>query len=1051
MFGFLWVILLVAIITPRVFATVATGNADVVLGQPDLKSSNVNVVENNRFSGLAGVYGNGGVWIADSTNNRVLFFHYWPVVNGQGADGVIGQPDFTSGKPNRGGAAAANTLNRPYSVAQAVVGGHQYVWVADSGNNRILRYTDPQAIGATADLVLGQSDFISTMTNRGTGVAANTLSLSNPRNSPYPGSVAINRLTGDVWVADKGNRRVLKYSGSSLATGMDANLVLGKRSFTDTYCGSISASCMAFPTGITVNINTGDVWVTETELNRALRFPSPSASSASADVVLGQSDFVSTTASARANTLYQPVGISVVVNGATTYVYVADAANNRVLKYTSPFVSSGQNASVVLGQSDFVSSGWNGFTNSSLLYPVSVFSEDGGSYYAVWVADMVRVLRFDTTDTNNVSATLVLGAPDFAHASGNSVENKGFATPAGVVYDPKYKRLFVSDENNSRVLWWNTTSPLSTQRPADGVLGRAGFTELFSSFVIAQNKLAQPAGLAVDASGNLYVADYYANRVVRFPGASLATGMNADLVLGQADFTSGLANRGSSAAANTMYQPYSVAVDKHGNIWVGDMFNNRALKFSAASLANGANASLVLGQADSSSNLCNRGSSTPGDNTLCQPSGIYVDAFDRVWIADMANSRILKFDAPGSYGQSASLELGQSGFNVGTFGVISQYTLANPYSAALDAFGNVWVTDTSNSRIVKYSPPFSNAMPATSVVGQSDFTSGVPNRGGNLANANTLYSPYALAFDTLSNLYVADTANNRVTMYNSGLAITALNPSLSASADNSLTLTWDTTGNTGYVAALFSDSDYLNPVAGSSGTLTGNSKTFTGLSANTSYYFEVKISTEIDVAYNLNQVSLLTAPPPGPYVAALLLASGFNTGAVQVGIQGANFTPNTTVKLSKAGQPDITGVVAYTNTTSLTVSFNLSGAVPGGWDLVVTVPAQQPFTKAGAFAVLAPTTNVEPVKVLQGIFNPAKGDKSYIATHLASAGKVTVKVYDPGGRLVRDIFEGDRNSGDYSDEWDGRNDGGSKVASGVYLVRIEGPGFKTTKRVLVVK
>ncbi len=1221
-----------------VSATISNGDADIVLGQQDLQSSYINVIENNRFNGPAGIYISDGLWVVDRSNNRVVFLNEsYATSNGESMEGVIGQTDFNSGKPNRGGAAANNTLNQPCGVAEDTIGGHKYVWIADCGNNRVLRFTDPPNIGATADMVLGQTNFTSTMTNRGGSVAANTLNL--------PVGVDVNRVTGDVWVADEGNARVLKYSGGALSSGMDASLELGQPAMTsDHNCIGPTATCLADPTGVRVNPDNGDVWVLEPYFNRALRFPSPSSDYAAADIVLGQQNFTSGSGGTTANTLNLfgrggPRGPGAGFNGislvhdATDYLLISDAGNNRVLKYTSPY-TSGQNASVVFGQNDFTSNSFNfSYSTGNIYLPVGVYGGTNGYGGNIWTIDYnSRILSFANTNISGSSASLVLGAPNFSYTYINSVEGKGFYYPNSIVYDPKYKRIFVSDLDNNRVLWWNNASPLFTQRPADGVIGQTDFYSNQCS-AAADNKICNPGGVAVDAEGNLYVADEMHNRVLRFSGAGLATGMSANLVLGQSDFVSGQANRGGAVSAGGMYQPVGVHVDSSGNVWVADEFNHRVLGFSAASLTNGADASFVLGQADFASNSCNRGNSNPSDNSLCQPTGVFQDSSNNVWVADMANSRILKFNGPISNGQSASLVLGQGGFNSSSISGANQNSLNNPYAATLDMFGNVWVPDYRNNRIMEYAPPFSNGMTATNVIGQPNFTSGSTNRGG-YADADTLNWPTFLTFDDQDNLYAADSGNNRVTIYSSGLSATGLNPLFISRSSSSLTASWDNVPGADYVVVLSSVSSF-SP-AKSSSTITSNSKDFSALDSSTTYYFKVKLATETDISFSLNEISTATLapapsvssiapssgtvntsvditdltgtgfqngaavkltrtgqtaiaativgfvnsteltctlplagaatgqwnilvvnpdgqsgeltdgfavndPPPVPTAIApntgsngapvsitdlagtgfqngatvklvktgefdinatnvtvestlkitcVLPISGKTTGAwdvvvtnpdgqsgvlsggftitppaptilniapssgmgsaVHIVIDGANFTAGTTVKLSKTGQTDIQGTnVVFVSAAQVACDLDLSGAAGGQWDVALTVPGLPAAVSANAFLVLAPQT--EPAKVYGGVFDPASGGKSYVVTHISTPGRATVKIYDSLGRLIRTLFDGDRNAGSYSDEWDGKNTDGSTVASGVYLIRIEGPGVKTTKRVLVVK
>lgn len=97
------------------------------------------------------------------------------------------------------------------------------------------------------------------------------------------------------------------------------------------------------------------------------------------------------------------------------------------------------------------------------------------------------------------------------------------------------------------------------------------------------------------------------------------------------------------------------------------------------------------------------------------------------------------------------------------------------------------------------------------------------------------------------------------------------------------------------------------------------------------------------------------------------------------------------------------------------------------------------------------TSPQEEVKILQGVFDPSKNEKTYVTTKLTRSGKVKIKIYDQLGRFVATLFEGDRLPGAYSDAWEGKNKDNAKVSSGIYLIRIETPGYTVTKRVVLVK
>jgi sugar lactone lactonase YvrE len=182
-------------------------DADGVLGQADFTHNSSNrggdVAANTLYRswGIA-VDGGGRLWVADNINHRVLRFDAAAgKANGANADGVLGQANFTSRDRNRGGNVAANTLAVPDGVA---VDSFGRLWVADSDNNRILRFDSAasKVDGAAADGVLGQADFTINSFNRGGSVAANTLAV--------PICVAVD-FSGRLWVADTNNHRVLAY------------------------------------------------------------------------------------------------------------------------------------------------------------------------------------------------------------------------------------------------------------------------------------------------------------------------------------------------------------------------------------------------------------------------------------------------------------------------------------------------------------------------------------------------------------------------------------------------------------------------------------------------------------------------------------------------------------------------------------------------------------------------------------------------------------------------------------------------------------------------
>ena len=355
-----------------------------------------------------------------------------------------------------------------------------------------------------------------------------------------------------------------------------------------------------------------------------------------ARLVLGQPNFTSSTSGTLRTRMDAPSAVA--VDRHTHKVFVADSGNNRVLRFRSLYaLRNGAAAEAVFGQPDYVSSS-AATTQSGMYLPWGVFVDAGGR---LWVADQGnnRVLRFDhaSRKPSGANADGVLGQSGF-NSSGHATTQEGMYIPDGVFVDGG-GRLWVLEYANNRVLRFDHAASLPNGAPANGVLGQLDFTHGLGA--VSQSGLNQPYNLTVDAHGRLWVADFGSSRVVRFDhAASLPNGANASAVLGQPDFTS----FAGTAARNGMNFPEGVTVDNStGRLYVADGNNNRILVFnSAARLANGANASFVLGQPGFASN----GSGATA-RTLNIPSGVFFDPVANVlFVSEYNNSRVLMYGVP---------------------------------------------------------------------------------------------------------------------------------------------------------------------------------------------------------------------------------------------------------------------------------------------------------------------------------------------------------------------------------------------------------------------
>ena len=376
-----------------------------------------------------------------------------------------------------------------------------------------------------------------------------------------------------------------------------------------------------------------------------------------ADLVLGQADFTHNAANrggaAAANTLNSLFGV--VVDPATGKVFVADEQNNRVLRYASvATLVSGAAAEGVLGQANFTTVTANrggAVAANTMASPRGLHIEANGRLWVVEFANH-RVLWFNdaVNKADGAAADGVLGQADFTHNAANRGLPGGACaantmTQPGGVSVSSDGTLWVADTVNYRLLRFDNAAAKANGADADGVLGQADFKHNLQNrgVPVAANGVGLVYDLTLHDTGALYVGDFGNHRVLRFDNAAAkANGANADGVLGQADFTSGTANRGGAAGADTMFSPISISIDVAGRLYVSEYNNHRILIFNnAASLANGAAASNVLGQANFTVVAPNRGGAVAAD-TLSGPCQTWFDKDqNRLWVGDRINNRAL--------------------------------------------------------------------------------------------------------------------------------------------------------------------------------------------------------------------------------------------------------------------------------------------------------------------------------------------------------------------------------------------------------------------------
>jgi len=358
---------------------------------------------------------------------------------------------------------------------------------------------------------------------------------------------------------------------------------------------------------------------------------------------------------------------------------------------------------------------------------------------------------FELTSGGTLSVFAGLGYGGFS-GDGGLASAAVMGDPAAIAFDSK-GNMFIADYGSSRIRRVDATTGVMTTVAGSGVKCADGTNACGDGGLATKALLNLPEAVAVDSAGNIFIADATDNKIRRVDAVSgiITTVVGNGHVCANPTNTCG---DGAAATAAQLNFPQGIAVDAAGNLYVSDTLDQRVRIVSGG----------VINPFAGNGGFCRNSTATCGDGhpatlaNLHKPQQITVDASGNVYIADTADHKIRIVDSTGTINTVA----GSGAQGLGGDGGSATAALLNlPVGVSIDGAGNVLIADTGNQRVRIVSG------------GVIQTLAGGGNGGdGGAATSALLAGPYGVAEDSAGNLYIADQGNNRIRKLSGGTITT---------------------------------------------------------------------------------------------------------------------------------------------------------------------------------------------------------------------------------------------------------------------------------------